>query len=107
VHAELKIASNISDAGALADELKDFARKVSESGRVTFNARSGSHDDLVLSLAIALFAALNRNGTVYVPDLGPGKGTYGSSSLYVGDQNRRLFLRSAKPGRQLHKLSSS
>ena len=63
MHAELKIASNISDAGALADELKDFARKVSESGRVTF-ARSGSHDDLVLSLAIALFAALNRNGTV-------------------------------------------
>src|SRR5258708_1958223 len=32
-----------------------------------------------------------------VPDLGPGKGTYGSSSLYVGDQNRRIFLRSAKP----------
>jgi hypothetical protein len=32
-----------------------------------------------------------------IPDLGPGKGTYGSSSLYVGDQNRRLFLRSAKP----------
>jgi IS30 family transposase len=30
-------------------------------------------------------------------DLGPGQGTYGSSSLYVGDQNRRLFLRSAKP----------
>jgi hypothetical protein len=58
---ELKIASNIADAGALADELKDFARKVSESGRVSFNARSGSHDDLVLSLAIALFAALNRN----------------------------------------------
>lgn len=58
---ELKIASNIADAGALADELKDFARKVSESGRVTFNARSGSHDDLVLSLAIALFNALNRN----------------------------------------------
>jgi len=36
-------------------------------------------------------------GAVQVPDLGPGKGTYGSSSLYVGDQNRRIFLRSAKP----------
>lgn len=60
---ELKIASNIADAGALKDEFQDFARKVSESGRVTFNARSGSHDDLVLSLAIALFAALNRNVT--------------------------------------------
>src|SRR5439155_20760594 len=34
---------------------------------------------------------------IYMPDLGPGQGTYGSSSLYVGDQHRRLFLRSAKP----------
>jgi hypothetical protein len=57
---ELKIAANIADAGALAEELKDFARKVSESGRVTFNARSGAHDDLVLAVAIALFTALNR-----------------------------------------------
>ena len=29
--------------------------------------------------------------------MGPGKGTYGSSPLYVGDQDRRIFLRSAKP----------
>src|ERR1700676_2539936 len=36
-------------------------------------------------------------GVVQVPDLGPGKATYGSSSLYAGDQNRRIFLRSAKP----------
>ncbi len=56
---ELKIAADLSDAPALADELKDFARKVSESGRVTFNARSGSHDDLVLAVAIALFSALS------------------------------------------------
>ena len=27
----------------------------------------------------------------------PGQGTDGSSSIYVGDQHRRLFLRSAKP----------
>jgi hypothetical protein len=64
---ELRIASNISDAGALAGELKDFARKVSESGRVTFNARSGSHDDLVLACAIALFTALNRNECSWGP----------------------------------------
>lgn len=58
---ELKIASNIADAGALQDELKDFKRKVSEAGRVTYDARSGAHDDLVLAVAIALFVALNRN----------------------------------------------
>jgi hypothetical protein len=57
---ELRIAADLVDAPALRDELRDFARKVSESGRVTFNARSGAHDDLVLAVAIALFAALNR-----------------------------------------------
>src|SRR5258708_30922188 len=36
-------------------------------------------------------------GTVQVPDLGSGKGTYGSSSPYAGDQNRPPFLRTAKP----------
>src|ERR1035441_8596208 len=28
--------------------------------------------------------------------LGPGQGAYGSSTIYVGDQHRRLLLRSAK-----------
>jgi hypothetical protein len=60
---ELKIAADIADAGALAEELKDFARSVSAAGRVTFNARSGSHDDLVLAVAIALFLALGMNRT--------------------------------------------
>jgi hypothetical protein len=64
---ELRITSNIGNAGAPADELKDFARKVSESGRVTFNARSGSHDDLVLSLAIALFSALSGPTIIIEP----------------------------------------
>jgi hypothetical protein len=57
---ELRIASELTDAPALRDELKDFARKVSDTGRVTYNARSGAHDDLVLALGITLFAALNR-----------------------------------------------
>ena len=57
---ELRIAAALADAPALRDELKDFARKVSEAGRVTYSARSGAHDDLVLAVAIALFAAVNR-----------------------------------------------
>src|SRR5438874_11387617 len=36
-------------------------------------------------------------GAIQIPDLGPRQGTYRSSSLYVDDQNRRLFLRSAEP----------
>jgi hypothetical protein len=58
---ELKIAAALADAPALRDELKDFARKVSDAGRVTYSARAGAHDDLVLAVAIALFAACNRN----------------------------------------------
>ena len=57
---ELKIAEALQESEALKNELKDFAEKF-RAGRVTFNARSGSHDDLVLALAIALFAALNRH----------------------------------------------
>ena len=58
--SELKIADTITDHSALKEELKDFQRKVSEAGRMTFNARSGAHDDLVLAVAIALWTATNR-----------------------------------------------
>jgi hypothetical protein len=57
---ELRIAAALADAPALRDELKDFARKVSDAGRVTYSARSGAHDDLVLAVAIALFVATNQ-----------------------------------------------
>lgn len=57
---ELRIAAALAEAPALKEELRDFSRAVSAAGRVTFNARSGAHDDLVLAVAIALFAATNR-----------------------------------------------
>ena len=54
---ELRIARELSDAGALQEELKNFQRKVTDAGRATYNARVGAHDDLVLSVAIALWFA--------------------------------------------------
>lgn len=57
---ELRIAAGIRDAGALADELKDFQRKVSDAGRATYAARTGAHDDLVLAVAIAVWFATSR-----------------------------------------------
>jgi hypothetical protein len=54
---ELKIAAALTDGAALRDELKDFQRKVSDAGRATYAARTGAHDDLVLSVAIALWFA--------------------------------------------------
>jgi hypothetical protein len=37
----------------MRDELQDFRRKLSDAGRVTYAARTGRHDDLVLAVAIA------------------------------------------------------
>lgn len=60
---ELKIAADLTESPALKGELQDFARKVSESGRVTYNARSGAHDDLILAICIALFFATHRHSS--------------------------------------------
>ena len=63
---------------------------------------AGKDTQTVVTALIKQASASSRlpeapKGAIQIPDLGPGQGTYGSSSLYVGDQNRRLFLRSAKP----------
>ena len=38
-------------------ELQDFRVEYTAAGQLTFNARSGKHDDLVLTLAIAVWRA--------------------------------------------------
>jgi hypothetical protein len=58
---EFKIAADADDALTLVNELKDFRRKVSESGRAQYEARASAHDDLVLSCAMAVWHARNRN----------------------------------------------
>jgi hypothetical protein len=62
---EFKIAPEI--AGELQEELRDFQRKVSETGRSTYDARSGAHDDLILSCAIALWYATNETQSSVEP----------------------------------------
>jgi hypothetical protein len=57
---ELRFAAELGEAHALAEELKDFRRLVTASGRVTYQARTGKHDDLVLAVAIGLWWALER-----------------------------------------------
>jgi hypothetical protein len=57
---ELKVAPQLRESPALKSELQDFVRKVSESGRMQWGARSGAHDDLILSMAIAVYLATNR-----------------------------------------------
>jgi hypothetical protein len=57
---ELQFAADLQDAETLREELKNFARKVSESGRVSYDAKSGKHDDLISAICIAIFLACNR-----------------------------------------------
>jgi hypothetical protein len=70
---ELRIAAELTEAGALAEELKDFRRKVSAAGRYSYEARVGKHDDLVLACAIALWVACQPPRRIYV---GAVKGLY-------------------------------
>jgi len=48
----LRIAARLNDAEAMRSELLDFRRKLSDAGRATYAARTGSHDDLVLAVSI-------------------------------------------------------
>ena len=58
---ELRFAKELREAPAMELELKDFRWHVSEAGRYSFEARSGTHDDLVLAVAIALWRAVKKN----------------------------------------------
>src|SRR5215472_13862886 len=53
----LKILRELSEAETLVRELQDFRAEFTAAGHLTFNARSGKHDDLVLALAIAVWRA--------------------------------------------------
>jgi hypothetical protein len=50
---KLKIARELPEADTLVSELQLFRSNISDSGNMSFNARTGAHDDLILSMAIA------------------------------------------------------
>ena len=53
----LKIAKGIKEGDALVDEMMNFQVKISATGHDTYGARSGTHDDIVLSVAMACWLA--------------------------------------------------
>ena len=55
--ARLKILRELDEAETLVRELLVFRMEYTAAGHMTFNARSGKHDDLVLALAIAVWRA--------------------------------------------------
>jgi hypothetical protein len=58
----LKIHKDLAEADTLVRELQDFRCEFTAAGHLTFNARSGKHDDLVLALAIAVWRAAGGVG---------------------------------------------
>lgn len=54
----LRFGRRIPDVDKLVAELKDFRAGRTSAGNMTFNAREGQHDDLVLALALAVFGAV-------------------------------------------------
>lgn len=53
----LRIGAKLPHAATLQKELRDFRVKFSKAANETYESREGAHDDIVLALAIALFAA--------------------------------------------------
>ena len=57
---ELVFADDLSEREAIKGELANFQRHVTAAGRATFEARSSKHDDIVLSVGLALWWALEK-----------------------------------------------
>jgi hypothetical protein len=58
---ELRFAADLTEAGALRNELAEFRRHLSASGNATWSARATAHDDIVMALALCVFWATHRN----------------------------------------------
>jgi hypothetical protein len=63
LHRErLKIHRDLPEAATLVAELQNFRVDFTAAGHMTFNARSGAHDDMVLALAIAVWRVKGAGG---------------------------------------------
>ena len=67
----LKVQSDLPEAEAFLEELRDFRVEFSASGNMTFNAKSGRHDDMINAAAVATWR------------LSDGAGGWGPPSEYM------------------------
>jgi len=51
----LRVAASLALAAVLVRELQDYRLKVTAAANVTFSAREGAHDDLLLAVALAVW----------------------------------------------------
>jgi hypothetical protein len=57
----LQVTQNMRDTEALVDELAAYRRTITDRGNEAYDAASGSHDDLVLALSLALWTAEHKH----------------------------------------------
>ena len=70
-HDESLVASKDLELGKMLEaELQDFRLRFTSTGQMTFSARAGKNDDLVLSVAVALWLAGRNDRIQLVPVLG-------------------------------------
>jgi hypothetical protein len=79
---ELKVAKALLEAGPMHEELCDFERHVSDSGRTTWGARVGTHDDIVLACSLAVWWAVRTA----LPQVTCGPIPFLDPAGWVGDQ---------------------
>ena len=59
---ELRFAPELLEAPTLKEELANFQRTVTGSGRAQYAARTGAHDDIVLAVALCCWRARGGGG---------------------------------------------
>lgn len=59
-NGSMRIAKGIKEADALVEELANFQVKITAGGHDVYGGRSGVHDDLVLSVAMAAWLGARR-----------------------------------------------
>ena len=72
---ELIFADGLALEEVAADELANFQRHVTAAGRSTFEARASKHDDIVLSIALAVWWA-NMKRRINCGSVGPLRGLF-------------------------------
>jgi hypothetical protein len=58
--SELHAHPDMREFDALRDELQDFQGRNSATGKMSFSAKSGAHDDILMSCAMVVWFACNR-----------------------------------------------
>jgi hypothetical protein len=84
----LKIAAKLRLADLLRKELLDFKVKVTAAANETFSAREGTHDDLVLSVAMACWLARRKE----IPYITTAESDPGRQALALEQEERDALM---------------